>query len=652
MLDSQTMKSEASVRNLIERAMRKELNVVGTKSNVDFIEKVLKDAYASGMQYDVSDLKPRVAGFAARSTNQSALAIKTVQKMKWKSEDVDSVEVPEMLKDVPIVFFDVEVYPNLFVVCWKIRGQEKVHRLVNPTAAEIETLTRYRLVGFYNRRYDNHILYAAMQGYPVEKLFELSQKMIVDHNNGVLFGHAYNLSYADIWDFSSIKQSLKRFQVELGLTHVEIDIPWDQPVPPELVDKVVEYCVNDVETTEAVFEDRYQDFVARQILAELSGLSVNDTTQKHTAKIIFEGDRNPQAKFRYTNLSEEFPGYEFEAGKSSYRGIDPSEGGRVYSKPGIYEDVAVYDIASMHPTTIKVLDLFGPYTKNFVALLDARLAIKRKDFTTARELLGGKLRPFLDNEEEADRLAYALKIVINIVYGLTSAKFDNPFRDIRNKDNIVAKRGALFMIDLQLACEDRGMEVVHIKTDSIKIANATDEDWEFVRLFGEKYGYTFEHEDTYQKMALVNDAVYIARKADGKWTATGAQFAHPYVFKTLFSGEDINFEDLVEQKQVTQGVMYLDLEYDKPPPVVEGMHYLGRNAVVMPVKEGSYGSGVLYRVKDDKLYSVTGTKGFLWAPQELAQNRELETDMSYFEKLADAARKQIEKYGEFDAFVG
>ena len=57
---------------------------------------------------------------------------------------------------------------------------------------------------------------------------------------------------------------------------------------------VVEYCVNDVMATEAVFNARKQDFIARQILADLSGLSVNDTTQNHTAKIIFGNDPNPQ----------------------------------------------------------------------------------------------------------------------------------------------------------------------------------------------------------------------------------------------------------------------------------------------------------------------------------------------------------------------
>ena len=100
------------------------------------------------------------------------------------------------------------------------------------------------------------------------------------------------------------------------------------------------------------------------------------------------------------------------------------------------------------------------------------MAIKRRDFTAARKMFDGRLTPYLENEDGADKLAYAFKIVINIVYGLTSAKFPNPFRDNRNKDNIVAKRGALYMIDLKHDLIDNNFKVVHIKTDSVKIPNA------------------------------------------------------------------------------------------------------------------------------------------------------------------------------------
>jgi hypothetical protein len=116
-------------------------------------------------------------------------------------------------------------------------------------------------------------------GYDNEQLYKLSQK-IINGNVGSMFGEAYTLSYTDIYDFSSKKQSLKKFGIEMGMHHMELDIPWDKPVPEELWDKVVEYCVNDVLVTEQTFKDRYQDFVARQILAELSGLSL--TTRRRS----------------------------------------------------------------------------------------------------------------------------------------------------------------------------------------------------------------------------------------------------------------------------------------------------------------------------------------------------------------------------------
>jgi len=350
-----------------------------------------------------------------------------------------------------------------------------------------------------------------------------------------------------------------------------------------------------------------------------------------------------------------FPGYTFELGKSYYRDEIVGEGGYVYAEPGIYKDVALLDVASMHPTSIELLNLFGEYTQNFSALKAARIAIKHEDYNAARNMLGGKLKPYLSDEKDAKALSYALKIVINIVYGLTFAKFDNPFKDIRNVDNIVAKRGALFMIDLKHFVQEQGFTVAHIKTDSIKIPNATPEIIEAVTKFGAKYGYDFEHESTYEKFCLVNDAVYIALMKDcmsNCWTATGAQFAHPYVFKTLFGGEEIIFDDYCETKHVTQGAMYLYFDQDRPMPLDKGMHFVGRTGRFVPVTYDS-GGGTLYRVKDGKQYAVTGTKGYYWMEAEVAKSLgdKVEIDMSYFDHLIDEAHKAINKFGDFDAFV-
>lgn len=624
-IENKSIQSEKSLRELIERNLRKEIHP-GTKPSIDFIHKILEDAYNDGLSYNLEDMRSKILTFALNSTHHAYDCVRLVQTMKFIGQN----EMKESdHNDSPIVFFDVEVYPNLLVVCWKAQGSDQVVRMINPTGEEIEPLFSQKLVGFNNRRYDNHILYARYLGYPLEKIFDLSQKIVFNdkHNNSSLFGEAYNLSYADIYEFSSKKQGLKKFQIELGLDHQELDLPWNEPVPEGMWSKVEEYCANDVISTEAVFEFRSQDFAARKILSDMSGLSVNHTTQQHTAKIIFGDNKEPQRQFVYTDLADQFPGYIFDGKQSIYRGEITGEGGYVYAEPGYYENVVVLDIVSMHPTSIIELNLFGPYTSKFKELMDRRIEAR--------------------NKGDVD-LSYALKLIINSIYGYTSARFPNMFRDNRNKDNIVAKRGALFMIDLKHFVQEKGFDVIHIKTDSIKIPNATIELLELIGEMGKEYGYTFEEEAVYEKLCLVNDAVYVARSNSG-WSTVGAQFQHPYVFKKLFSGEEILFEDLCEVKNVAKGRMYLDKTGSEK---IEDMKHVGRTGSFVPVTEGG---GTLWRVQDDKKYHVAGTKGYSWIDRELAEYRnsidELSIDMSYFERLKNEAIETIEKFVEYGQFI-
>ena len=703
MVNFEAVKSENRLRALIKRNLMKEIHP-GTKPSIDFIYKILEDAYSSGLKYDVTDMRNTILAFAAGSTHQSDYCVKLVGKMHFKSEEAPE---PGNDEDAKLIFYDCEVFPNLFLVNWKMQGEGKpVVRMINPKPEEIEELIKFKLVGFNCRSYDNHILYARMMGYSNEQLYNLSQKIINskkgDKDNGK-FGGAYNLSYTDVYDFAAKKQSLKKWEIELGIHHQELGLPWDQPVPEEKWTKVAEYCDNDVISTEAVFNHLKGDFVAREILAELAGGTVNDTTNSLTTKIIFGNEKHPQLV--YTDLSETFPGYEFKDNKNMYRGEDLGKGGYIRSFPGIYGNVALLDVASLHPNSIRAMNCFGEYTKNFTDILDARVAIKHKDFDTARKMMGGKLKPFLEDESTAKDLAQALKIAINSVYGLTAANFDNPFRDIRNKNNIVALRGALFMKTLQDEVESRGFKIVAIKTDSIKIADATKEIVDFCMDFAKKYGYTFEHEATYDKICQINDADYIARYKEAswceqhygyvpgdnqdhewQWTVTGAQFAVPYVFKKLFSKEEISFDDLCETKSVAKGVIYLDMNEQLPDvgyledelekrkkgakklnPILEnctdedlvkqiqnGHNYIfvGKVGRFCPIKPGCNG-GILYRENEGKYFAVTGTKGYRWLESELVQElgRENDIDNSYYENLANEAVESIAEYGDYEWFV-
>lgn len=683
-IDFDGFKNEKALRTAIKRNLNKEYHPA-TKPSIDFIYKMLEDAYNSGMKYDVTDMRNAIISFAGNSTNQADYCIKLCNKMKFKSEDSS---IPVDNDEASLVFYDIEVFPNLFLVNWKIEGEGKpVIRMINPSSKDIEDLIRFRLVGFNCRRYDNHILYARLMGYTNEQLYELSQKIISGSRNA-FFGEAYNISYTDVYDFAATKQSLKKWEIELGIHHQELGLPWDQPVPEEMWTKVAEYCDNDVIATEAVFNHLKADFTARKILADVAGMSVNDTTNSLTTKIIFGSNRKPQDQFNYRDMGDMsdsvfktwpdmdldlnytvfdskgrpiFPGYKYESGTSTYRGEEVGEGGYVYSEPGMYGNIALLDIASMHPSSIIAEQLFGKeFTRRFQEIRDARVAIKHKDFEAAKNMLDGKLAKYLDDPQMAKDLAQALKIAINSVYGLTAANFENPFRDPRNKDNIVAKRGALFMVNLKHEVQKRGFTVAHIKTDSIKIPDATPEIIKFVMDYGKLYGYVFEHEATYDRMCLVNDAVYIARYRNedgtpGEWTATGTQFQVPYVFKKLFTREPIEFEDMCETKSVTSA-LYLDMNENLP----EGEHnyrFVGKVGSFCPIKPGCGGGELLREGKDKegniKYNSATGAKGYRWLESEMVKTlgKEEDIDRSYYDFMVGDAHLAISEYGDSEWFI-
>ena len=740
-----SVQSEKGLRTLIKRNLAKEI-----QPSIDFIFKILDDAYKDEkLSYDVSDMRNAVYAFAAGSTHQADYCLKLVAKMPFRSKDKEAG--PEIQSEAPIVFYDVEVFPNLFLINWKAAGEGKpVVRMINPKPAEVEELMRYRLIGFNCRRYDNHILWGRLMGYSNMQLYNLSQKIISGgkgQKDG-FFGEAYNVSYTDVYDFASAanKKSLKKFEIELGIHHQELGLPWDKPVPEELWPKVAEYCDNDVIATEAVFNHLSADWTARQILADIAEMTVNDTTNSLTTRIIFDRVRKPQAEFNYRDLAlpvhelkqevykflkdacpemmselhgeEEsllpyFPGYYFGKAEghtgyvSLYQDEEVGEGGYVYAEPGMYGNVALLDIASMHPHSVIAECLFGPtFTKRFKEIVDGRVSIKHEAWDQVNDILDGKLAPYvqkvINGEMTSKQLADALKTAINSVYGLTSAAFENAFRDPRNRDNIVAKRGALFMVNLKKEVQKRGFTVAHIKTDSIKIPDANPDIIQFVMDYGKRYGYTFEHEATYDKMCLVNDAVYIAKykggKKDGQWTATGKQFAVPYVFKTLFSREPIEFKDMCETFSVS-GALYLDMNEQLPDVSQEenllkkklkelGMkiedwidykasdshdldiqtertlreldeaiakghdyHFVGRVGEFSPVLPGT-GGGDLLREAGGKYSAATGSSDFKWMESEMIRTLGKEdcVNRGFYDRLVDNAVETISKYGDFEWF--
>ena len=740
-MDENSVMEEAQLRKCILRCLKKEHHGA-TAPEVHLIKKVLDEAYEKGTHYDLRNLQDRVTTFAMDSTNQANTCLRLISDLHWCSDDVKEMlenavpitpeeaikaisEGAEVIKidydTLPLCFYDIEVFPNYNVLCYSVEGEDEWHKIRFPEPKDIQRLyNMYRMIAYNGRAYDCHIAHAMLLGYPPKEVYKTSKGIVSEGALKHGFMDAYGNDYADPYDIATKKQSLKDWEYELGQDHIENNHPWDEDLPVEYWDEVDEYCGNDVMALKAVWKAIETDISVRKFLCDLSGLKMINTNRQHITKFIFKGDKKPNLV--YTDLAtgkatymdgtiaeptndfvQAFPGYEFNkfgfkkedyrdgictTMKSRYMEEDPSEGGYVYSKPGIYYNVTCFDVSGMHPASLIALNKLGIYTKTYKEIRDARLYIKHGDFESASKLLDGALAPYLTDVNNADTLSLALKLVLNSLYGWCAATFPCEFKDPRDLDNIVAKRGALFMITLKNEVIRKGFEVIHCKTDSIKVVNPTPELEQFINDFGKKYGYIFEIEEKFERICLMNRAVYVAKETEdspaylkrkkknpnaSRWTATGGTAKEqPYVFKRLFSGEETTIGDLPQKKKAQKGALYLDFNEDLPDLTAEkkeleklrkkdlpeskdriaaletyiseqhNYKFIGRVGQFVPIRPG-FGGGELLCNRDDKYVAVSGTTGYRFKEYAyvIANHLEHEIDMSFYDEMCDELKKDI-----------
>lgn len=638
------------LKNFIRKGLRGEFgsHVV----TIDFIAYVLEECYNSNkFPYNLDYMRADISAYGARSTHNATHCIDVAKTMKLISKGY--------VDERPLVFFDMEVFSNYNCLVWKIYRSGKKNKERFPSAAFLSSFFKnYKVVGFNNKAYDNDIAWTIMKGATPEEVFQRSQQLIKSKERVKIPWEAINLSYTDMHDVLNDKRSLKKWEIAMGIAHVECRHPFDEPLPEEYWDEVDEYCEYDVDATEALwdFPPFKKDWAARKSLVymcgEGSGMTVNSSTNQLTAKILFGNDRFPREQFVYTDLSKEFPGYMYEiddSGKcvSRYMGEDPSNGGWVKAMPGYYVCVGCDDVASLHPSSAIALNIFGTtYTTRYRDLVYARKACKHPD-TAPEKLSNNQFGPILMEMVENGITTYkelsgSLKTPINAVYGQTSAKNNNPFKDPRNVDNIVAKRGALMMITLYNEVLKQGWTPVHIKTDSIKLPNFTKEMHEFIVQFGKKYGYDFEIEEFYSVFCLINKAEYIAYNVKTQsWESRGTTYSG-YTLKKLFTHEEIVSRDFAITKESNKGSIYI------------GDEFVGKNVNIVCVKDGASMKVVSTDGSETKSGAVSGTKGYLWMEyEELMTHEDWEDRINYdyYDGLVADAKAELEKYVPYEVFV-
>lgn len=239
------------------------------------------------------------------------------------------------------------------------------------------------------------------------------------------------------------------------------------------------------------------------------------------------------------------------------------------------------------------------------------------------------------------------------------------------------------MMMVKRELEAMGQRVIHVKTDSFKLPGAGQEIFDYLQERAHAFGYNFDWEATYSRLALVNKAVIIGQyeypeKKRGQWSPIGAQFAMPYVLKKLFTGDDVKEEDFAIFKSAKSSIYLGDRFIGKNANVYasvtgEDMFRTGEVDVAKKIqtrwnkgmdpekiaKEVALSLDDVLRIAENgfkpemqtTMNSVTGTKGYgwkLWSDYSGVDD----IDVGYYDGLVKDAVDSIYKVGDGNIIFG
>lgn len=213
-----------------------------------------------------------------------------------------------------LVVFDCEVYPNLFLICFKGLESNKVIDIAirNDEILSQENIKTINSIfinkmcfGFNNRNYDIPIILYAMNFKTTQQIHELSKSIINNSFYGWQTLQEYGLKipmswrWFDIQEVAGARASLKLYGARIHTDQI-IELPYDPMVCLNdiEIDNVINYCKNDLDITIDLF-----NYIKEQIdLREQMGLKYKENLlSKSDAQIA---EKIIKSKFNYVKKIE------------------------------------------------------------------------------------------------------------------------------------------------------------------------------------------------------------------------------------------------------------------------------------------------------------------------------------------------------------
>lgn len=411
--------------------------------------------------------------------------------------------------------FDTESYPNYWLAAFKCAETGKAIFFEDTPISILDTqlfayvLHRFRLVGFNSNSYDLPICTLAMKGERAPKLFEVSLDIIRQGLRPYDIEKQYKLprlriNHIDLIEVAPITASLKIYGGRLHCPRMQ-DLPY--PVETELDQtqavNVRDYCINDLDNTQLLFENLSPQIQLREQLGKEYELDLRSKSDAQIAEAVIGHELNKLHSFGWEkqrkanwdfgtqfyykvpeNLAFKTPQLQavleavmtaaFSIGGSGQADIPAAVadlrielggclyrmgGGGLHSSEKSAGHVATpdcwlidRDVASYYPAIILNQGLYPSHLgKDFLKVYQA--------------IVTRRLRAKLDKNKVADQ---GLKITINGTFG----KLGNVYSRLYAPDLLmqVTISGQLFLLMLIEAIELADIPVISANTDGVVIA--------------------------------------------------------------------------------------------------------------------------------------------------------------------------------------
>jgi hypothetical protein len=411
-----------------------------------------------------------------------------------------------------VLLYDVECYPNFFCICFKQPGTEKVIRFVDDGTRKIDQLKlkwvmmNFCIIGYYSNDYDILMVQLCLQGRSIKQIYEISSELIADENmRGYMVQKQWKLGewkgdHIDLIEVAPLRGSLKLYAGRLHCERMQ-DLPYHptKHLTADEMEVVLRYCVNDLFSTELLFDELkpalelryritadYQTDVRSRSDAQIAERIISSELCKLTGKKPERPSITPGTVYLYKvpeyisyhnkqlqDMLEVVRGAYFRVGDDGYVDMPAEIGALVLSIGACNYRMGIGGLHSSEETIAHVAD-------DNTLLIDRDVASFYPRIILNQALYPQHLGPvFLDvyNKIVEDRLkakaegnksvAASLKITINGSFGKLGSKWSCLYApDLMIQVTISGQLSLLMLIDM---IEQAGIPIVSGNTDGVLI---------------------------------------------------------------------------------------------------------------------------------------------------------------------------------------